>query len=224
MQDRLLKLLEGKNISEDLKKIIGQEIEERNQLESKIHDLSTQLERQKQDSDSRIKDLNSLFTVSKITSDTSKSVTIVINEILEIILQMCKYPEATFPRIILDGEEYKTDKFQETQLKISAEIPNTEGSKGIFEIHYLESIIEIIDRSFLSEGEKVITNYARELGRFIEQKRTNEQYLMLVEELNEALILEDPNGLTLYSHRSDVTDNICSDPFKQELFAIVRII
>jgi len=201
MQDRLLKLLEGKNISEDLKKIIGQEIEERNQLESKIHDLSTQLERQKQDSDSRIKDLNSLFTVSKITSDTSKSVTIVINEILEIILQMCKYPEATFPRIILDGEEYKTEKFQETQLKISAEIPNTEGSKGIFEIHYLESIIEIIDRSFLSEGEKVITNYARELGRFIEQKRTNEKYLMIVEELNEALILEDRNGLTLYANR-----------------------
>ncbi len=49
MQNRLLKLLKGKMISEDLKEIIKQGIEERNQFVSEIHDLNTQLERQKQE-------------------------------------------------------------------------------------------------------------------------------------------------------------------------------
>lgn len=201
MQDRLSKFLEGKNISQDLKEVIEQEIEERNQLKAKIQELNTQLEEEKQELGSRIKELNSLFNFSKIASDTNKSMELVINEILEIILQICVYPDATFPRIILNGKEYKKGNFQETQLKISTEIPNTEYSEGIFEVHYLESLRGEFGERFLLEGKKTINNFARELGRFIEQKRTNENYQMLVEELNEALTLEDPNGLILYANQ-----------------------
>ncbi|GAJ16942.1 unnamed protein product, partial [marine sediment metagenome] len=110
-----------KNMTEDLKKTttsidrLNKEILEHKKSDNALGQRSYAL-------GERVKELNCLYGISKVLEKSGISLEKIVQGTADLIPPASQYPEITCARIILDGQEYKTEKFRETIWKHASDI------------------------------------------------------------------------------------------------------
>jgi len=70
----------------------------------------------------RVKELNCLYGISKIVEKFGNSLDKILKGIVDLIPPAWQYPSITCARIAIDGKEFRTDNFNETKWKQTADI------------------------------------------------------------------------------------------------------
>ena len=86
-----------------------------------------------------------------------------------------QHPEITCARIILGGQEFRTENFRECVWKQTRDIVVRGKRAGSLEVSYLEERPESDEGPFLKEERSLINAIAERLGRITERKRAEEE-------------------------------------------------
>ena len=185
---------------------IIQDITERRQTE----DL---LRKRTYDLAERIKELNCLYSISNFVENHDLSQEETLQGIVDLIPSAWQHPEAACARIVLEGQEFKTNNFKQTCWKQTNTIIAYRKTVGTLEVCYLEEMPEADDGPFLKEEIDLVKTIAKELVRVIEHKQMEEQIKAYTENLEYAVIeraatLEQEKAYT-QSIISSVPDMLC---------------
>jgi hypothetical protein len=119
----------------------------------------------------RVKEISCLYSViSLLANKRYASGEEKIHDIVKLIPTGWQYPEDTCVQIILEGKEYKTDNFEETPWRQTAEILVNGEPKGILAVSYLQEKPAKDEGPFYLEERTLIDVIAKFLGEMIELK------------------------------------------------------
>ena len=104
----------------------------------------------------RVKELNCLYGLSNLVEKPGISLEKIMQGLVMLIPPAWQYPDITCGRIILDGNEYKTDNFVSTEWKQKAEIKVQNQEAGFVEVSYLKKMPEIDEGPFQKEERNLI--------------------------------------------------------------------
>ena len=122
----------------------------------------------------RVKELNYLFGISKLFERQDLSSGDLFQGVVNLIPHAWQYPEITCARVILEGEEFRTEDFRESIWR-QASIITLHGERiGTVEVFYLEERPEADEGPFLREERSLLDAIAERLGRTLERKRAEE--------------------------------------------------
>ena len=153
------------------------------ELRKRTHDLGE-----------RVKELNCLFGISQLVEKAGISLMEIFQRTIGLIPPSGQYPEITCARIILEGQEFKTENFRETIWKQASDIIVHGKPIGSIEVCLLEERPESDERPFLKEERNLLNAISGRLGRIIERKRGEEalkEYQKAVESSQEMIAVLD---------------------------------
>ena len=125
----------------------------------------------------RVKELNCLYGISNLSENPNILLEELFQNVVNLVPPAWQYPEITCSRILLNGNEYKTENFKETEWKQANDIIVQGEIAGTLEVYYLEENPDIDEGPFLNEERKLIKAITQRLGRIIEHKQAEEQLL-----------------------------------------------
>ncbi|OGW44754.1 MAG: hypothetical protein A2Y66_08045, partial [Nitrospirae bacterium RBG_13_41_22] len=131
----------------------------------------------------RVKELKCLYGISTLTQMPESSLKEVIQNVVNVLPSGWKYPEITCVRILLEGQEFKTENFRKTVWKQDSPIISTGEQRAMVEVYYLEEKPERDEGPFLKEERGLIDDIAHQLAGFIERRRAEEEIRKLNAEL-----------------------------------------
>ena len=102
----------------------------------------------------RIKELNCLYDISSFRESSDFSLDSLLQEMVDFIPPACQHPEITCARIILDGYEFTTENFVNTNWKQSFSITVHNKQIGTVEVCHLEKKPEFEEKRFLEEEKR----------------------------------------------------------------------
>ncbi|MFZ4592045.1 MAG: PAS domain S-box protein [Ignavibacteria bacterium] len=123
----------------------------------------------------RNKELQALYGLSKLADYYDVSNESLFRALLNIIKGSWQYPEITCSRIVINGAEYCTENFAETDWKLSEPIKADGKVIGRIDILYLEKSQEADEGPFLNEERNLINAVAERMGIIIERKRVEDK-------------------------------------------------
>ncbi len=124
----------------------------------------------------RVKELRGLYAISTIMEDPSLSIEAIMTRAVEVLPNAWQYPENTCARINLNGADYTTDNYRDTEWKQSAEIKTHGKTIGLVEVCYLEEKPLEDEGPFLAEERSLINAIAENLGRNVERKKSEKGF------------------------------------------------
>jgi signal transduction histidine kinase/DNA-binding response OmpR family regulator len=133
----------------------------------------------------RVKELKCLYGISTLTQMPESSLEEVIQNVVNVLPSGWKYPEITCARILLEGEEFKTENFRKTVWKQDSPIFLKGEQRGMVEVYYLEEKPECDEGPFFKEERSLIDDVAHQLAGFIERRRAEEEVRKLNAELEQ---------------------------------------
>ena len=178
----------------------------------------------------RIKELNCIYGVTTLIQNPKLTPDEVLNETLLLIQQAWQYPEITCVRININGKNYQTSNFKETEWKQSLAW-EFQGKECELSIYYIEEKPEIDEGPFLMEERMLLNAIGDLIGTYLEKIEMDEQLSGMIggtkkhdwEILLDILIKTDPRGslrltrrMIYYLYRiknEDITHlltNVCS--------------
>ena len=139
------------------------EIKNRRRVEKELKQVSHGL-------GERIKELNCLYSISKLRERTDFSLEDILQAILDLIPPAWQYPEITCARIIFDGYEFTTNNYKNSRWKLTRDIMVYSERIGTLEVCYLEEKLELDEGPFLREERNLIDTVAERIAKFIERE------------------------------------------------------
>jgi hypothetical protein len=118
----------------------------------------------------RIRELNCLYEISNSQKGNDFSLDGILQEMVDFIPPACQYPEITCARIILDGYEFRTKNFLDTEWKQSFSITVHGKRIGILEICHFEKKPGLKKGLFLEEEISLIGAISESIARFVERE------------------------------------------------------
>ncbi len=137
--------------------------------------IEAKLRKRTHDLEERVKELNCLYGISNLIEKLDVSIEEILQGTADLIPPSWQYPEITCARIILEGQEYKTDNFNETAWKQASDIVMHGDRIGTVEVYYFEEKPEIDEGPFLKEERYLINSIAGLLGNITERKQVEEE-------------------------------------------------
>jgi PAS domain S-box-containing protein len=134
----------------------------------------------------RRKEMGLLYRVSAIIENREISLEEIAQRVVDLIPAAWQYPEVTAARVTLDGKEYKTANFRESNWRQASDIVIYEKEIGSVEIVYLEARPQEAEGPFLQDERRLLDSLAQRLGNTTERKqsekalRKSEKYLQFV--------------------------------------------
>jgi hypothetical protein len=159
---------ENKVLNEDLTR----EIKKRKRVEKELGQISHSL-------GERIKELNCLYSISKLRERTDFSLEDILQAIVDLIPPAWQYPEITCARIIFNGYEFTTINYKNTRWKLTCDIMVYSETIGTLEVCYLEEKSEIDEGPFLKEERSLISAVAERIAKFIEREWAEDEIRQL---------------------------------------------
>lgn len=160
----------------------------------------------------RMKELNCLYEILNIVEIPNISLNEIFEKILKVIQTGWQYPEITCVRIMINGKEYKTPNYKDTEWKQSAWIKAYGDVIGDIDIFYLEGKPKIYEEPFLKEERKLINSIAKHLGKIIERKQAEK-----------ALIESETKYRTLVDHLPAIIYIAALDETSTTLFVSYQV-
>jgi diguanylate cyclase (GGDEF)-like protein/PAS domain S-box-containing protein len=159
--------------------------------EKALHDLAE-----------RVKELNFLYTVTRIFVRFDLSPQEIIQKVTDLIPSAFQYPEKTCARLIVEEKEFRTDNFSKSPWRLSSDILVSGKKAGIMEVYFLDEIAKSMEEQFLSERQNLIKDLGIQLGIIIEHRRADDairqsenKYRTLIENLPQKIFLKDKNSV-----------------------------
>jgi hypothetical protein len=158
-----LDILEYQRKNKVLKEDLTREIKKRKRVEKELEQVSHSL-------GERIKELNCLYSISKLRERTDFSLEDILQAIVDLIPPAWQYPEITCARIIFDGYEFTTNNYKNSNWKLTRDIMVYSERLGTLEVYYLEEKSELDEGPFLREERNLINAIAERIAKFIERE------------------------------------------------------
>jgi len=162
------------------------------ELKQRTHDLGE-----------RIKELNCLYGVSSLVEKPGATLEEIIQGTLDLIPPSWQYPEITCARVILNGQVFTTDNFEETEWKQAGDIRVNGRPVGSLEVYYLEEKPEGDEGPFLTGERRLINALAERLGD-ITARRQSEQALRESEERFKAISTSAQDAILMIGPRGQI--------------------
>ena len=163
IQQLELEILEYQRINKALNEDLSREIKKRELVEKELKQVSHSL-------GERIKELNCLYSISKLRERTDFSLEDIMQAIVDLIPPAWQYPEISCARIIFDGYEFTTTNYKNSRWKLTRDIMVYSERVGTLEVCYLEEKLEIDEGPFLREERNLIDAIAERIAKFIERE------------------------------------------------------
>ena len=160
--------LKNKVLNEDLTR----EIKKRKRVENELEQISHSL-------GERIKELNCLYSISKLRERTDFSLEDIFQAIVDLIPPAWQYPEITCARIIFDGYEFTANNYKNSSWKLTRDIMVYSERIGALEVGYLDEKLELDEGPFLREERNLIDAVAERIAKFIEREWAEDEIRQL---------------------------------------------
>ena len=121
----------------------------------------------------RVKELRCLYGIARLVEKPGVSLEEIMHGTVELIPASWQYPEVTGARITLNGQQFKTDNFAETDWKQTSGINVHDKPVGKMDICYLATKPVGDEGPFLKEERSLINAITKQLGRIIKHKQTD---------------------------------------------------
>ena len=163
-----LEILEYQRKNKILKEDLTREIKKRTGVEKELEQVSHSL-------GERIKELNCLYSISKLRERTDFSLEDILQAIVDLIPPAWQYPEITCARIVFDGYEFTTTNYKSSRWKLTRDIMIYSEKVGTLEVCYMEEKLELDEGPFLREERNLINAIAERIAKFIERERAEDE-------------------------------------------------
>ncbi len=153
----------------------------------------------------RIKELNTLYSVSNLVEQTDLSLDELAQEVANLLPSGWQYTESTGARVVLEGKSFATENFQETVWTQESDIVIQGETIGSVQVCYLEEKPESDDGPFMKEEIELLDVIAKQLGEAIETRRAEEAQARLtaiLEATNDFVGIAAPDGQAVYVNRA----------------------
>ena len=163
-----IEILEYQRKNEELNEDLTREIKKRRRVKKELKQVSFSL-------GERIKELNCLYSISKLRERTDFSLEDILQTIVDFIPPAWQYPEITCARIIFNGYEFSTSNYKSSSWKLTRDIMVYSERVGTLEVCYLEEKLELDEGPFLREERNLIDAVAERIAKFIEREWAEEE-------------------------------------------------
>ncbi len=177
------------SIAEENKQLKAQVAQLKQQVAELRFKLNNQVSSDRPALHERVKELNCLYGLSEIITKPELSQDDLLQASVELIPASWQYPDITCARLTIEGKDYLTKNFRETQWKQSAVITVNRKKKGWIDVFYLKKMPPKDEGPFLREERKLINTITQYLGRYLERNQYEKVIIKKEEELrNQAKI------------------------------------
>jgi PAS domain S-box-containing protein len=144
------------------------DITERKWAERAVRELA-------QDLGSRVKELNCLYGISNLVEIPGITLEEILQGTVDLIPLAWQYPGVCCARIVLDGQEYCTENFQESTWQQSANIDVYGERSGTVYVGYLQEMPQSDEGCFSNQERDLIKAIAERMGKITERVRSEQQ-------------------------------------------------
>lgn len=128
----------------------------------------------------RNKELNCLYTVSKLISDAHSSIDSILQEAVELIPLSWQYSEIASARIKCSFGEFVSRNFQESKWKLTTPIATNNEETGTIEVFYSEEKPERFEGPFLEEERNLIDALGELIGNMLDVKGAEQKIIATI--------------------------------------------
>ena len=140
-----------------------------------IDDINNLLKKNEKNLEDRVSDLTCLYSIADVIDTPGLTLDEIYKTVTNLIPQSWQYSLTMTARITINGKQFVTDHFNESNWRLSAEI-NVNGKKiGVIEIFYLDEVRPEVESPFLKEARNLIDAIAEMLSRTIEKRIVEEK-------------------------------------------------
>ena len=148
----------------------------------------------------RIKELNCLYGISNLFENQDVSLSWIMQRAVELIPAAWQYPENACARILLDGQEYQSKRFQTTPWHQNTPIILNGNHVGDVDVYYINPPPTCDGGPFLEEEERLLRAIGERLSKVLWLKRSEaalreseSRYRVLTEQVAEGVSLVQDN-------------------------------
>jgi uncharacterized protein YnzC (UPF0291/DUF896 family) len=118
----------------------------------------------------RIKELHTLYDISRLRSGTDFSLDHVLQAVVDFIPSAIPHSENVCARILFEHHTFATRNFKATEWKLAKSISVNNASIGVLEICYLERVPNGVKKPFLMETEALVGAIAESIAQIVERE------------------------------------------------------
>ena len=145
----------------------------------------------------RLKELDCLYGISNLVETPGITLEEILLGTVDLIPDAWQYPEIVCARIMLNGQNFETESWVESEWKQTSEIVIHGQKEGVLEVCYLETRPDLDEGPFLKEERVLINAITQRLGRIVERKNAETELRKLsraVEQSRVSVIITDDQG------------------------------
>jgi C4-dicarboxylate-specific signal transduction histidine kinase len=131
----------------------------------------------------RLKELDCLYGISEIVERSGGSLDVILQEIVELLTRSWEHSDVSCARITLDGMEFKTDNYANTNWKQVADLRVHGEVAGVVEVGYLTEKPLRFEGPFVAEERRLLNAVAERTGHIVERLRADHLLRQREEEL-----------------------------------------
>ena len=147
-------------------------------LESTVAQLEIEITERRQTEynlNERMKELECLYSISKITERAGINLDETYQEVTNLIPQGWQYPDITCARVTINDNEFITPNFRETDWEQDSDIIVDGQRIGVVKVYYLEEKPECDEGPFLKEERNLINGITNQLESSIQRKQAEKE-------------------------------------------------
>jgi sigma-B regulation protein RsbU (phosphoserine phosphatase) len=162
------------------------------------------LAKQAHDLTERVKEINCLFSISKLFNEKEKNTEQILKKVVRLIPPAWQHPRETCAMITYQGDKFATDNFIETSWRLESPILIQGKQVGAIKVCYRNELPLCDHGPFLHEETILMQTISDLLSTFLEQiqaqdlvRRTEKRYRHLFESMGDFLVVHDLKGRIL---------------------------
>lgn len=163
-----------------------------------MRNLEAALQQQGRDLGERVKELECIFSISKVAQRFDLSSEQVLQDAVNRIPPAWRHPDKTRARLILENREVTSADFQESTWKDVVDVKVRGERIGSLEVHYLEETYERRSSPFLPEEHDLLTVVGEIIGVLVERRQSDvsiresdERFRAIFEDARDSIYIKD---------------------------------
>ncbi len=131
----------------------------------------------------RVKELTCLYGIAKIAEEVEKPIVERLQRIVNILPESWQFPEIAVARIDLDEKTFMSSRYRKGKFQQTVRIIINGQKRGSVEVAYLKGMPEFSENAFLNEEVELIHEVARQIALIVNRDETENERLVLQEQL-----------------------------------------